>query len=119
MTFKAAAGSTIGPSDKKLGFNIVIQVNCPKCGVNVGPGCLVTLNAKQEVKHGPNLNGYGLVTPCCHMVVASDDDFQRWLGYQYVSHKCQSEVTNPYTEKGAMCDVSGGVETVESVPRTA
>ena len=117
MAFKAAAGSTVGLTDEKMGFQIVIEVTCPKCGVNVGRGCLITLNAKQEVRQGSHVDGYGFVTPCCYMLVAADHDFSRWAAYQYVSHKCNSDVTNPFTEKGMMCDVSKGVETVDPITR--
>ena len=70
MKFKAAAGSTVCQSHEDVkGIKLVVEVNCPKCGVNVEASCLIQLNAKQKVEYGANLDGYGLVTPCCHMSV--------------------------------------------------
>ena len=112
MKFIAAAGSMVVPIRNKVAFQLVIEVICPKCGTNVSPTCLSALNAKGEAGSGRRIDGIGLITPCCHMVVAMDDDFSRWVQYQFDQNELHPVVTLPFSEKGMMCDISHGVETV-------
>ena len=114
MKFKTAAGCTVSRTNEDVGFRLVIEAICPKCGTNVGSGCLIKLNVKGKDGHGRPINGYGLVTSCCHMVVAVDEDFSRWVEYQSAEHDRRPEVALPFNEMGMVCDISDGVEAVGS-----
>jgi hypothetical protein len=120
MIFKVAAGSTVGHDKEEVGgLKLVVEVTCPKCGVNVEPGCLVLLKSQQDVWEGPHgheVSGHGLVTPCCHMVVAMDQDFSRWIDYQSASHERHPEITFPFNGQGIVCDISDGVKVVGPHP---
>lgn len=120
MTFKVAEGGTVGlDGEEGGGLKLVVDVICPGCGVNVEPGCLVSLKSQQDIWegcHGHEVSGRGLVTPCCHMVVAMDQNFSRWIDYQSASHGRQPEITSPFNEKGIVCDISDGVKTAKLYP---
>ena len=114
MSFKSAPNSTLC-QPKKVNIVLAVDVICPKCGSAVKKDEVVSLHAHQTVQRGDDLDGYAVATPCCYAVVSMDVWFHRWLGYQYVSHKCQPEVTDPMTEQGVICDVREGVEQVSLV----